>query len=171
VSMVVTGGLRARLIHDSIYFGIRDGLQQLGWFDPSPPRQHYPINYTYEPVENDTEVPPNTVALSDENLSEVEAELGSSMVETSWTYYLDFYAENDVLGKHLINDVRDILGGRMPSIGRNDASMPVWDYSQATPVQIFSVDIESIVVDRAHDFPKSWQRFWYSCSFIVRDAY
>lgn len=165
----IVGGLRARLIKDSIYHCLRDSLTALGWFDVG--RQHSPINFTANVTPNDTEIPLNTLALADESLSSNDLELGSNAVQTHWLYYVDFYAENDVIGTHLINDVRDVLGGRMSSIGRIDASVVVYDYQQATPPRIFTVGIEDLFIDRAHDFPKTYQKHWYACRFHVVDAY
>lgn len=165
----IVGGLRARLIKDSIFNCINDSLDALGWFDPG--RQHAPINFTANVTPNDVEIPLNTLALADESMHNTDLELGSNFVESRWLFYVDFYAENDTLGKDLINDVRDILGGRMSTIGRRDASVHVYDYRQATPAQIFTVAIEDLFVDRAHDFPKVYQKHWYACRFNVVDAY
>lgn len=166
----IVGGLRARLIKDSIYNCINDALEALGWFDAG--RQHAPINFTAIVTPNDTEIPLNTLALADESMHNSDLELGSNFVETRWLYYVDFYAENDIIGKDLINDVRDILGGRMSTIGRGDASVHVYDYRyHSTPPILFTVAIEDLFVDRAHDFPKVWQKHWYACRFNVVDAY
>lgn len=165
----IVGGLRARLIRDSLYYMLHDSLDQLGWFSVN--RRHQPINFTGTDTERLTEIPINTVALSDDNLTENDYELGSNGVESTWTFYVDFYAEDDSVGKHLIHDVRDILGGRMSTIGRVAANCAVYDYRQATPSVIFFVELEHIIVDRAHDFPKAWQKHWYACRFDVVDAY
>lgn len=164
----ILGGLRSRLIWDSVYHAINDALTQLGWFDAG--RQHQPVTFPPMPVSDNVEIALNTVALSDENLTETAMELGSQLVETSWSYYVDFYAESDVIGKHLINDIRDFLAGRMMDI-RPGTSLPVYDYRLATPAVVFYVEIDQLTVDRAHDFPKSWQQHWYSLSFVVVDAY
>jgi hypothetical protein len=167
--MTVVGGLRARLIRDSIYHALYDAVDDLGWFDVG--RRHKPIVFTGAAVANDEEIALNTVALSDEDLSELDLELGSTGVETRWTYYVDFYAEDDSIGKHFIHDIRDILGGRMSSIGRDHPNVVVYDYRMATPGSMFVVQLENIEVDRAHDFPKPWQKHWYACRFDVVDAY
>lgn len=166
---IVAGGLRARLIHDSLYQMLLAALTDLDWFDSG--RQHAAINFIARPVANDEEIPLNTVALVDEDQRAIDEELGSVLAEHRWTYYVDFYAEDDVIGKHLIYDVRDILSGRMPSIGRGDPSLEVLDYRQATPSELFTVEIEDVIVDRAHDFPKPWQRHWYAARFSVVDHY
>jgi hypothetical protein len=67
--------------------------------------------------------------------------------------------------------VRDILAGRMSSIDRIAPQITVLDWRQATPTEIFRVELEDFVVDRAKDFPKPYQKFWYACRFTVIDAY
>lgn len=166
---VVVGGLRARLIRDSIYNAIYAGLDALGWFDEG--RKHTPINFTGKIVDQDEEIPLNTIVLVDEDIMESEIELGSNLAEHDWTFYVDFYAENAGIGRELINDVRDILAGRMSSIGRSHPSVIVFDYREPTPPALFKVHIEDIVIDRATGFPKPWQKHWYSCRFSVIDHY
>lgn len=167
--MTVAGGLRARLIRDSVYRMVYDSLEALGWFDAG--RQHQAINFTGTETDQHAEIPMNTLALVDEDQSGLDLELGSQLAEFSWTFYLDFYAEDDVIGKHLIYDVRDIIEGRLTAIGRSRPNCVVLDYTLATPTEIFTVDFENVVVDRAHDFPKPWQRHWYACRFTVVDTY
>jgi len=163
------GGIRSRLIRDSTFRMLRDCLDVLGWFDTG--RKHKPVTMRYSAVPMGTEVPPNTIALADENVAENEEELGSNLASHRWTMYVDFYAENETIGMHLINDIKAILGGRIPSIGRVGPFVKVYDYTQATPRQIFIVDVENIQVDRAHDFPHHWLRYWYSCQFVLVDYY
>lgn len=165
----IVGGLRARIIRDSLYHMLHDSLDALDWFDAG--RRHRPIVFTGTSTDRQTEIALNTLVLSDDNLTETEYELGSNGIESTWTFYIDFYAEDDDVGKHLIHDVRDILGGRMSTIGRTYSNCPVYDYRMATPTIVFTVDLERIIVDRAHDFPKQWQKHWYACRFDVVDAY
>lgn len=171
----LVGGLRARLIRDSVYHVVYDALDELGWFEASVDdggtRKHRQVRFDGKPVDHDTEIKFNTIALVDEDLTENDVELGSNLAEHSWTFYVDFFAENDTVGKDLINDVRDILGGRYPSVGRVHASVDVLDYRLATPTPVFRVWIEELVIDKAHGFPKPWQKHWYSCRFQVIDHY
>lgn len=165
----VVGGLRQRLIRDSIYHCIYDALDARGWFDSG--RKHLPIQFTGDITPQDEEIAFNSLALSDESLDETDLEMGSTAVETEWTFYLDFFAEDDSIGKDVIGDIRDILGGRMSSVGRSDASVEVMDYRMATPTPLFRVYVENIIQDRAHDFPKPWQKHWYLVRFTVLDYY
>lgn len=163
------GGLRARLIRESVYREVRSALTALGWFDAG--RRHLPIAFLDEAVPNREEVQLNTGALSDEAHNETEEELGSNLAEHRWTYYVDFFGESDALATHFIHDIRDILAGRFNSIGRTGPTIAVYDYSIATPVFLFNVGIEHILVDRAHNFPSARLAHWYAVRFEIVDNY
>lgn len=167
---VYVGGLRARLIRDSLFYMLRDALTDLGWLNNAQP-SHLPITLLAEPTQADQEVPLNTVALADDDLRGEDVELGSGLAEQSWSFFVDFYAENDPIGLHLIRDVKDILEGRMASIGRTRPILVVQDWTLATPVAIFTCEIEDVSTARAHDFPHAWLRHWHTCSFTVVDVY
>jgi hypothetical protein len=148
---------------------VNDSLTILGWFDVG--RKHTAITFIDSPVGNQTEIPLNTLALSDEDEIEHDDELGSQLAEHRWQFYIDFYAENNSVGLHLSRDVRDIVAGRFGSIGRNAPIVHVYDYTMATPAAIFTVEIENVVRDRAHDFPKKHLQHWYAVRFEIVDHY
>lgn len=164
------GGIRARLIKDSMFYLVKNTLTELGWFDTSR-QTHLPIQIRQDQVSSNVEIPLNTLVLVPEHQREDPAEMGSSMAEFRWTMYWDFYAESDAIGLHMIHDIKDILGGRMPSLGRSHAVLPVYDYQMATPVVVFSCDIEDLLDDRAIDFPKPWMEHWHTLRAVVIDAY
>ncbi len=97
--------------------------------------------------------------------------MGSGLAEQTWSFFVDFYAENDPIGLHLIRDVKDLLEGRMASIGRTKPLLVVKDWTLATPAQIFTCEIEDVRTARAHDFSNSWMKHWHSCSFTIIDTY
>lgn len=165
----IVGGLRARLIRDSAYAWIREGLEALGWDDAG--RRHLPIVWREGDVDFDEKIEFNTISLSQTDVIDEDAELGSSLTNDTWTFYVDFFAENDSVGTHFIHDVRDILRGKMPAIGRGRPTFDVYDYSLATPVIIAVCDVERVTVDRANNFPRPWQKHWYVCRFDVVDTY
>lgn len=169
MSTVYVGGLRARLIKDSVYYTLNAALDALGWYDPA--RKHAPVTFEGEAQDTATEIPLNTLALSDEAEFSRDLELGSNLAERPWTMYVDLFAESDSLGLHLIRDVKDILEGRMPSIGRDWPAITVMDWTMATPAEIFRVDVEQVRIDRAHNYPHPYLRHWYSCQFQIVDAY
>lgn len=163
------GGLRARLVHDSVFAMLRDALATLGWFDASA--NHSTITFNAEALPPDIEVPLNTMALADEDEQGEDLELGSGLQELRWQMWVDFYAENDTIGLHVIRDVKDILEGRMPSIGRGRPTVDVYDYTLATPVVVFAADIEDVRTDKGRDFAQPWLRYWRACAFTVVDTY
>lgn len=167
--MAYTGGIRERLISDSVYNLIRTYLDLIGWFDAG--RKHSPITLRTESVAQTEDIPFNTIVISETHTGDVDAEMGSNLGEVTTTFYVDFYAENEALGKHLIHDVRDILKGRMPDIGRTRQDLPVYDFAMTTPQVVFTCDIQDVVVDQARDFPKPWQRHWWMVRFDIVDEY
>lgn len=167
--MNYVGGLRLRLIRDSLYSMIDDALHAMGWFDEG--RNHLPVHFRSEPYPADVEIPLNTLVLADDSMTPYDAEMGSSLGEFIYRVYADFYAENDTIGRHLIQDLTALLEGRVASAGRTRPNFVVWDYTQATPTELFYCQIEDVIWDKALDFPKPWQRHWYSCRFDIIDVY
>lgn len=165
----VVGGERARLIRESVFQLVKSNLTTLGWFDPTRP--HLPIDFVSRSFDQSQQIPINSAALSDENMTDRYVELGSLLSENTWQMYIDFFADSDALGLHFIRDVQDILRGRFSSIGRNDTVFNVYDFTLPGPPVIFTCDIENVVVDRAHGFLKPWLEHWYSCSFTILDYY
>lgn len=167
--MTYVGGLRARLVHESIYRGIQDALDGLGWFDAG--RNHADVQFLPAGVDDEETVPKNTAALTAFDVDETEEEMGSLLTENRWTYYVDFYAENEAIGTHFIGDIKDIVGGRMPSIGRDRPHFPVYDYTQATPTLLFYVEVEGVIVDRPSVYERPWHRTLRVCRFDIIDSY
>jgi hypothetical protein len=167
--MSLVGGLRVRMLRESLYRMIHSSLDDLGWF--SPGRRHEPINFLPKAVDRDVVIPPNTLALSLEDTSDVSTGLGESSVEERISCWLDFYAQDDAIGIELTHDLKDILAGRHPSVGRHDSRFAIYDFRNATPPLLGWADIEWVQVDKAHDFPKAWLKHWYAVSFDVLDVY
>lgn len=165
----IVGGLRHRLIKESLYAMMNSSLTQLGWFQPG--RVNSPVTLRTIQYDPSQEIPLNTAVLSTEDMSPIEGELGSNFAQQSWTAYVDFYAESDAVGQHFVGDIYDILSGRMSSIGRGFTNFPVYDYRQATPSVAFYCDLDEPMIDRAHDFPAPWQKHWYAVRFFIIDAY
>lgn len=162
----LAGGLRSRLMERSVLAGIRTALDALGWFDAG--RQHAPINLVAHQYELDEEVPLNTVAVWFDNVDENPEELGSGLTEHSIDLWVDVYAQDDSLGKHLADDIRDVLAGRMAAAGRSDPSFAVSDLDDDP---LFVVQIENTKRARARGFPHPWQRHWWVVSATVIDTY
>jgi hypothetical protein len=163
----VVGGVRARLIKDNLFNMVKSHLTSLGWFNTG--RQHRPFSMVAEEFDTDTEIPMNTLVLADADIVSTEWEMGSLMAEDRWTFYFDFYAENDAIGLHLIQDVKAILEGRFASLGQIGPSFPIYDYRMATPAVIFYAEVENIDLAKAQNFPKPFQRHWYALRFEIID--
>jgi hypothetical protein len=165
----LVGGLRVRMIRESLYQMLHDSLDQLGWFNTN--RKHAPINFPSDPADRDEQIPLNTLSVSVEDMTDRETGLGELEVEEEVTYYVDFYAENDAIGLEMIHDIRDILAGRHLAAGRSRPQFDVYDYRQATPPVVGVAQIEDIFTDKARDFPKPWLKHWHACHFKVIDTY
>lgn len=165
----VEGGLRARLIRDSLEELVRSGLTARGWFDPG--RRHSPIVFVPEPNDWDEPIEANSLAISGGDSIDDPLELGSTASEDRWTFYVDFYAEDESVGTDVSGDIRDLLRGQLPSIGRTNPVLPVLDFREATPTELFTCDIESVVLDRGRGFSQPWLRWWYTVRLDLVDEY
>lgn len=165
------GGLRSRMVADSVHYFVRSTFDSLGWFDTG--RQHAPVTLIERDPGETPEVPPvpTTVAVFDEDVDATDAEMGSALAEDRWTYYADFYAENDSIGRHMSGDLKGALEGRMPSIGRTHPYLSVIDFSLATPAVAFTCAIRNVVRDRGHDDTRAWRRHWWVVRFDLIDTY
>ena len=168
--MAPVGGLRVRLVFDSLYNMINTALTDLGWFDLG--RSHGDITFIPEPVDDSVEVPMNTLGLTGEDVFTTDLEMGGPRGEHVRQFYLDFYAENHALGQHVAFDLRDILQGRMASIGRDGPVFTIYDYTVTpTPTEIGVGEIEGVFVDRAPAGSEEWRKNWWSVAFRVLDHY
>jgi hypothetical protein len=167
--MAIVGGLRVRLIYDSLYNEIERALSELGWFDSG--REHLPVSFISQPVDDKEGIDLNTLVLLGEDQFDNEEEMGSSFAEHRRQFFLDFYGESQPLGEHVIFDCRDILEGRMPSVSRDGPVFTLRDYTTLGAPTFGTAEIEFVNVDRAHNINYPWQKNWYSCSFTVVDYY
>lgn len=163
----VVGGVRSRLIRQSLYTMLSEALEALGWSDTST----FDLTFIDAPFGNDDVITLNTLALSSDDIVGDEVELGSNLEEERWTHYLDFYASKESLAMHLAHDLRDILRGKMASINRNDSTLTVYDWRAATPPELFTVFIEDVVCEPIRDGTKPWQKHWYVIRFDTVDTY
>ena len=148
---------------------VNDSLDQLNWFDVT--NQIEPVHFISQPYDSLEKIPTNTLTLAPEGTMTDPLELGSLLSEKHTTYFLDFFSENEVIGVHMIQDLEDIIQGRMPSIGRDRPNLIVYDYSQATPPQIFTCQLDDVQIDRGRISNERWKYSWFACSFVVIDTY
>lgn len=163
------GGLRARLIRESLFRMLHTAVTDLGWFAPG--RNHSPLTFNSDPITDLREIAPNSAALADFDTNDGEVELGSLLTDVTWRFYVDMYAESEALGLHFSRDIKDILQGRMSSIGRTRPDFGVTDFTAATPSVIFFCEIIGVRVDRPITASKDHDKFWYTVRFDVVDAY
>jgi hypothetical protein len=164
------GGTRARLINDSIWNTLNSSLTALGWFNSG--RRHSPITLLAEQVAWDEPITPNTIAFVPENLTDQPWELGSEFSENRWTYYLDFFAEDEDISIQVAGDIMDILRGKLSLIGRGFGPMiDICDYSQPGHYKIGYITIENVTVTRAPTYPQRWMRYMRTVRFEACDYY
>jgi hypothetical protein len=166
--MAYVGGLRERLMLESMRVWIYAGLDYLGWFDVGRP--HRSVQIISEPLDNVTDILPNIISICEEGLDEIEAEVGSNLTEFRWQYAIDVYAENSAVGRQLWGDVRGLLEGRFRTFsGRPQVS--VVDWTAATPTEIFVCQVENVVGGRQRDYQKPFEKYWWTVLFELVDVY
>lgn len=155
------GGLRDRLIHESLLQNIKGHLATLGWFDAG--REHSPITVIDEyPEEDSGEVAFNTLAISMGDAAGVPTELGNKAEDHEIAMFTDFFAESDSVGRHLNGDIYAYL--------RANPIQNIYDYTQVGDPIAFTVEIDEDIDKRKPDRAvQKWQKHWYVCSFIAID--
>lgn len=168
--MTVVGGLRDRLLKDSFHAIVDQALSTLGWFDPD--RYHRPINLIEKPQAWDVPVTANTVAVDFTGSEVSEWEVGSRLTSDVHIGYVEIFAENDSLGAHLSNDMRDWLRGRLQT-ARTGVTFPIFDYrAGSTPPVIGYMDIDAVsAVRNIAATNDTWLRHWYRVRCEIRDIY
>lgn len=162
--MDYVGGLRARLIHDSIFYVVEAALENLGWMTDV---DHLPVNFVSGTLDDADTVPFNTVGFQTASTDGDYVEVGSELTEDRYVVFFDVYAEDEDVSKHLAYDLRDILRGKFASIDRDTCMLPVLDYTLATPSFLFYVEASNVTIDRAATWTKPHQQFWR----VVRAEY
>lgn len=165
----LVGGLRSRMIRDSLRSMIVTSLTDIGWFASG--RRHLPINVIDRPNKWDDPIPLNSLVISLEDRVGEDAELGSNLTIDNWTAYVDFYAESEDLGMQVSGDVRDILRGKISNVNRTDPSFEAFDYREDPPERFATVKISNVIDDRARNFPHEWQTYWFVVRADLEDEY
>jgi hypothetical protein len=173
---MIRGGLRTRLIVDSTRVAIVAALSALDWFEPtiydSPAglRRHRPLRYIPKALKWDETVEPNALSISTEDTHSLPRGLGGE-VEDNLRMYVDLFVQNDELGWQLAHDVRDIVLGKMPDIGRDMPAIDIYDLRLATPAAFTQVDVEFPLIDRAESEAREWRNRWFMVRFDLVDEY
>lgn len=166
---MIVGGLRRRMIKENLYLMLKQSLTDLGWFNSS--LVEYPLELLTEPVSNPQEIKPNKVAISAEELSSMEWELGSNLDEYMWDIYLDIFAEDESTGLHLSGDIYDILRGKMASIGRTGPTLEVYSLLDDAQPYLFTCELRNIDVSRVREWTKDYSQYWWVVGMSVIDYY
>lgn len=172
--MTYVGGLRDRLIHDSIFHAVNDGLHVLGWFPGGAQAPtDFPLHVVAEQMDWSVEIPFNTVSVASYSTSDIEAELGSDLRANRWVFYVDVFGANEAIGLQLSGDVRDILRGKNSALAHfvTPSTLHVLDYSLATPVELFTCDLDRVNRDRAVQTTHRWMNYMFSISATLTDWY
>lgn len=154
------GGLRDRMVHESLGNQIQADLVARGWF--TPPREHEPLN-VITGFPNDTdEVQLNTIAFSVDTASGDDLEMGTNSELHQTAFFVDMFMEDDAVGWHLSGDVYSFLK-------RNAASLDVFDYSDIGDPVEFQVELIDISRGKPTKAVNAWQRHWFTVSFLAED--
>lgn len=155
------GGLRDRLIHESLYKNIEAFLTSIGWFGAG--REHQPIIMVDEFPDTDGEVALNTLAVSMGDGGGILHEMGSQLEDHEIVFFVDFFAENDSLGRHLRGDIDDYL--------KSNPIQAVYDYTQGGDPQFTTVEVDEDSIDKRKPdrAVHKWQKHWYVLSFSAVD--
>lgn len=168
---VPIGGLRDRLIYASFIDMIEASLRSLGWFSSSNMLITAPVDILAEAAPPNIEVLPNKISVVAEETFSTGAELGSDLEFVRWDYFVEIFAENEGVGKHLSGDIRDILKGKIPSIGRNEPELVVLDIELATPVELFVCSIEDVESQRTRSWDSTIRQNWWTVACTIEDTY
>ncbi len=166
---MIVGGLRRRIIKENLYLMLEKALTDLGWFEST--LVDYPVELLTEAVENPKEITPNKIAISAEELSAREWEMGSDLDEYRWETYIDIFAEDESTGLHLSGDIYDILRGKMASIGRPSASLDVYDLTQDGEPYLFTCELRNVETARVREWTKEYGQYWWVVGFEILDYY
>ncbi len=161
------GGLFDRFVEESVYQLIESSMLELGWGAINDPAQP-PITWRAEPYDLDEKIELNTLVVEMEVSEDEEHELGgASAIEDRHLCYADFYAKDMGIGRNVAGDIRGILRGKMPSIGRLTPTLPVYNFDLPTPALITTGVILEPRTERPMVFSRPWKGILFSTQFVV----
>ena len=166
------GGIRERDIRESLIAMVEDSLLALGWvFEGTAKRD--PITVLREQVPMDEEITRNTIALWWGDSTHDGAEVGSNETVDTYPVTIDIYGQDDSLASQLSGDIRSILQGQFPTVGRTRPNLDVYNTTADTPSLQFTCRLEGIERDRVPSSSNSpFRRNWFAINLhIVDDEY
>ncbi len=164
----LVGSKRILAIDASLYNHVYDALDANGWFSPNP-GVRASVEFIPEPLDANKEIKPTKISLSFEERIPDDGELGSNLSVDSWYCYLDIYADKSIVGMGLANELSDILLGKFPSLGFGESRFDVVDPRDGTTA--FSCGIDMVEIERSRNYDRAINKFWWTVSFRVSDAY
>lgn len=162
---IIVGGLRDRLVHQSLCKEIERVLTALGWLGTTS--LTHPVNLIFEPVDSKADVPLNTVAIVALDQDGEDAEIGSNLQRKRWSYAIDVYGASESLSVHLAGDISACLVGQVGAVGRLASTIEVRNWTVPTHDLLFLADVEEVHTDRAEDPSVLWRRYWRSIGFYL----
>lgn len=166
--MSYAGGIRLGCIQNSFYKMINDSMTAKGWLT-SNPGARADVTILTEQINPLTEIKPNKIGISSEDMFDTEMELGSNLQENRWDIFIDIFAENEFVGVALAGDLFDIIRGKMPSIDRGDSNFPVYDYMDDS--LMFYCELENAEVNRVRDWERPYNKYWWVVACQIVDTY
>lgn len=162
------GGKRLACIQDSFYRMVSDSMAELGWLTSNPGTRS-DVTILAEQINPGTEIKPNQIGISSEDLTESAWEMGSTLAENRWDIFIDIFAENEFVGVALSGDLFDILRGKMSAIGRTGTLFPVYDYVDNSIM--FNCSLENIEINRVRDWDRPYNKYWWIVACQIVDYY
>lgn len=157
--MPLTGGLRDRMLIESLGNHIQAELTTLGWFDSG--REHRPISLrTGFPTDTD-EVELNTIAFSVEDAAGDDTEMGTNAEVHATAFYVDMFMEDDSVGWHVSGDIYAFL--------KKNRVLDIYDYSTTGDPVDFQVELLDVDRRKPPRATNPWQRHWFTVSCIAED--
>ena len=151
------GGLRDRMVFECFANMLKSSMATLGWFEPG--RSHAPLFWRTSIVAESEELPLNTLTVASTDVRSADMEIGSGLSQDTFVIIIDFYAQNDALGRHVTGDIRDILRGKLVT---DHPGFVVYDLRDDPPTPFSFAEIEGVLVDRAEGFDAPFRRHWFS---------
>jgi len=147
---------------------VSDSIGELGWLTSNPGTRS-DVTILAEQINPGTEIKPNQIGISSEDLTESAWEMGSTLAENRWDIFIDIFAENEFVGVALSGDLFDILRGKMSAIGRTGTLFPVYDYVDNSIM--FNCSLENIEINRVRDWDRPYNKYWWIVACQIVDYY
>lgn len=157
----LTGGLRDRMLLQSVMTDIVADLTARGWFGVG--REHKAFTVVDEYPDDKDEVELNTIAFSLGDSNSTATELGSKAETIRVPLFVDMFAENDGLGRHVVGDIHEFVA--------KQGQFDVLDYRDPSPPVEFTVQLVDGTIERSKPTRavNSWQKHWHMVAFVVTE--